>query len=463
MLETNLEKLKSIYHKNAPQALHEFLKFLSIQSISTEAEYKPEVERCAQWLKTYIEDMGLSCEIWPTSGHPALFAEWKHADPTKPTLLIYNHYDVQPVAPLEEWVSPPFEPTIRDGNVYARGAQDNKGQCFYVLQALKLLFEKDGTLPMNIKLCIEGEEECGSRGLSEILSARKAQLKANYLAIVDLGIKGPSQPSLTLGIRGIVAMDVEVVGSHTDLHSGQHGGIAYNPIHAIIETLAKLRDANGKVTVPGFYDAVVELSPQERQQLALDFDASEYERLHGIIPVGGEKNLSPLERNWLRPTIEINGIYGGYSGTGFKTVIPAKAGAKVSCRLVSNQDPVTIGKQVATFIEANAPEGVQLKVKVHSGGGKAVNTQASSTISKAFANAFEEVFQKSCEFISAGGSIPIVTELATACEGQTVLVGLGLDTDQIHAPNEHFSIDRLEKGALILARAIEMLAMPHKS
>lgn len=457
MRQTNLESLKSIYQKSSKEALSEFLKFLSIQSVSAEEEYKPEVERCALWLKAYIEDIGLNCEIWPTSGHPVIFAEWNLAGPDKPTLLIYNHYDVQPVAPLEEWLSPPFEPAVREGNVYARGAQDNKGQCFYVLQALKLLFEKDGALPLNIKLCIEGEEECGSHGLSEILTAHKDQLKANYLAIVDLGIKGPSQPSLTLGIRGIIAMDVEVVGSHADLHSGQHGGIAYNPIHALVETLAKLRDANGKVTVPGFYDDVAELSPGERKQLALDFDAIDYERLHGVIPAGGEKSFSPLERNWLRPTLEINGIYGGYSGTGFKTVIPAKAGAKVSCRLVANQDPQEIGKRVAAFIEKSAPEGVQLKVKVHTGGGKAVSAQASSTVAKAFAKAFEEVFQKSCEFIYAGGSIPIVTELALACGGQTVLVGVGLDTDQIHAPNEHFGIDRLEKGALVMARAIEQL------
>lgn len=459
MQQTDLQNLKDIYQKNSKESLAEFLKFLSIQSVSAEAEYKPEIERCVHWLKEYITKIGLRCEIWPTNGHPVIFAEWSQAGPDKPTLLIYNHYDVQPVTPLEEWISPPFEPEIRDGEIYARGAQDNKGQCFYVLQALKLLFEKHGSLPLNIKLCIEGEEECGSRGISEILNDRKEQLKADYLAIVDLDIKGPSQPTLTLGIRGIITMDVEVVGSNVDLHSGQHGGIAFNPIHALVETLAKLRDANGKVNVPGFYDEVAELSPQERKQLSLDFDAKEYESQYGAVPAGGEKSHSPLESNWLRPTIEINGIYGGYSGTGFKTVIPAKAGAKVSCRLVSNQDPKVIAHRVSTFIEKSAPEGVRLKVKVHKGGGKAVNAQASSFVAKAFAKAYEEVFSKPCEFVYTGGSIPIVTELALVSGGQTVLIGVGLATDRIHAPNEHFGVDRLEKGALIMARAIELLAI----
>lgn len=456
-MPTDLETLKAIYHKNADASLPAFLKFLSFQSVSAEAEYKPEVERCALWLKETIEKIGLSCEIWPTNGHPVVFAEWNRAGPDKPTLLIYNHYDVQPPAPLEEWLSPPFEPAIRDGNVYARGAQDNKGQCFYVLEALKLLFEKTGSLPLNIKLCIEGEEECGSRSLSEILESHKDRLKADYLAIVDLDIKGPSQPTLTLGIRGIVTMDVEVVGSNVDLHSGQHGGIAYNPIHALVETLAKLRDANGKVTVPGFYDEVNELSSEDRRQLSLNFDPTEYQELYGAIPGGGENDLSPLERNWLRPTIEINGIYGGYSGSGFKTVIPAKAGAKVSCRLVGNQDPQVIAQRVAGFIQESAPESVLIKVKVHAGGGKAVNAQAGSTVAGAFSKAFEEVFAKPCEFVYTGGSIPIVTELALASGGQTVLVGVGLATDRIHAPNEHFGIDRLEKGALVMARAMELL------
>lgn len=254
-------------------------------------------------------------------------------------------------------------------------------------------------------------------------------------------------------------MDVEMIGAGTDLHSGQHGGIAYNPIHALVETLGKLRDADGKIAVPGFYDEVANLSAEELNQLSLAFDSAEYEGNFGAKPLGGEKAFSPLERNWLRPTIEINGISGGYSGEGFKTVIPAKASAKISCRLVPNQTPEAIAKQVSTFITRNSPEGIKVSVKVHAGGGKAVSSRASSKAVKAFAEAFKEIFQKPCEFICTGGSIPVITELALASGGEVVLVGVGLSTDHIHAPNEHFGIDRLEKGSLMMARAIELLSI----
>lgn len=458
MEQSDLENFRTIYSKNYNQTLLDFKKFLSFQSISSEAAFKVEVERCASWLKNYIENIGFKCDLWQTNGHPVLYAHWLDAGPDKPTLLIYNHYDVQPVDPLDEWETPPFEPTVRNGEVYARGAQDNKGQCFFVLQALRLLMERDGKLPINIKLCIEGEEESGSLGLSKVLSTRKKELKADYLAVVDLDIKGPNEPSITLGFRGIISMDVEAIGSQVDLHSGQHGGIVYNPIHALIEIFSKLRDENGKIQVPGFYDSVINLSKSELNQISLDFNDKKYESEFGGKPTGGELKYSPYERNWLRPTIEINGISGGYSGSGFKTVIPAKASAKVSCRLVPNQDPQDIAKKVSSFIEKNAPNGIRVQVKIHSGGGKAVCSKASSKIVKAFSAAFSDIFEKPCEFIYTGGSIPVITELAKASESEVVLIGMGLATDRIHAPNEHFGIDRLEKGALMMARAIELLS-----
>lgn len=458
MSHQTLESLKDLYKKDEPEIIRQFCKFLSFQSISSEMSHKAEMDRCVHWLMDYIAKIGFECELWPTSGHPVLFARWDGAEPDKPTLLIYNHYDVQPVDPLEEWTSPPFEPTIRDGNIYARGAQDNKGQCFYVLQALKMLMERDQKFPLNIKLCIEGEEECGSHGLSGILNERKGQLKADYLAVVDLGIPGPNQPALTLGLRGLTTMDVEAVGSNTDMHSGSHGGIAYNPIHALVEVLGKLRDTSGKVLVPGFYDEVHELSKDEHKQLSAGFDEADYKRIFAAQPTGGEKSFSPNERNWLRPTLEINGIAGGYSGTGFKTVIPAKAHAKISCRLVPTQDPKTIAKRVAQYIEKNAPDGIAIKVHVHGGGGVAVRSSMDSKALKAFKTAFEEVYQTPCQFILSGASIPIVTELTHASESEVVLLGVGLSTDCIHAPNEHFGIDRLEKGCLVIARGIELLS-----
>lgn len=454
---TSTKQLAELYQNQADKRLEEFFSFLKYESISSEPAFRPQLLACADWLKNYVANIGFETELWQTPGYPVLFASWLDAGPEKPTLLIYNHYDVQPIDPLEEWLSPPFEPTVRDGNVYARGAQDNKGQCFYVLQALKILMERDGRLPINVKLCIEGEEECGSHGLAAILKKHKEELKADYLAVVDLGIRGPTKPSLTLGIRGIVTMDVEAIASNIDLHSGVHGGLAYNPIHALIEVLAKLRDASGKVTIPGFYDGLPALTSEQTEGLSLDFDAKEYETMFGIKATGGESSLKPLERNWLRPSLEINGIHGGYTGTGFKTVIPAKATAKVSCRIVPPQQPQKIGTLIAKFIEANAPEGVKVKVHVHQGGGPAIKTSASSIPARAFAEAFTEVYKVPCEFILEGASIPIVAELALASGSEVVLLGVGLQSDQIHAPNEHFSLDRIEKGCLMIARGIEIL------
>ncbi len=452
-----IDDLQTLYKQREKEALRDYFKFLSFQSVSSEQAYRPQTLACMEWLADYLRQMGLDVQIWPTSGHPVIFASYLQAGPDKPTLLIYNHYDVQPVDPIQLWNSPPFEPTIKKGQVYARGAQDNKGQCFYTIQALKIMLERDKSLPINIKLCIEGEEECGSAGLSGILPAKQKELSADYLAIVDVGTPGPSIPAVTLGVRGLVAMDVEVQGSNTDLHSGSHGGVVYNPIHALAEILAALRDPSGKIAVPGFYDDVAPISERERSQFALHFDSEEYQKTFETKATGGEKNLSPLERLWLRPTIEINGLIGGYTGAGFKTVIPAVASAKISCRLVPNQDPKKIGKLVSEFLKKRAPDGVSVRVQIHPGGGPALRANPSSKIVKAFAQAYSEVFQAPCQYTLCGASIPIVAELAAASRSEIVLVGLGLVDDQIHAPNERFGLDRLEKGFLIISRTIEIL------
>ncbi len=457
-----LKDLKGLYEQNKEQALKDYFTFLRFQSISAESDYQSQVSACANWLHNYLKEAGLDTELWTTNRHPVIFASYLKAGPNKPTLLIYNHYDVQPVDPLAEWTSPPFEPTIRDGQVFARGAQDNKGQCFYVVQVLKTLLKAHKSLPINIKLVIEGEEECGSFGLSEILTSKKEQLKADYLAIVDVGLPNSTTPAVTLGVRGIVTMDVTLEGSRTDLHSGTHGGVVYNPIHALVEILSKLRDSTGRITVPHFYDDVTELDEKEKSALAFAFDEKEYYSLFKTSPSGGEKKYSPNERAWVRPTIEINGVSGGYAGTGFKTVIPAKAHAKVSCRLVSNQDPQKIGKLVAQFIEAQAPEGVKVHVHVHPGGGRAVRSSPSSPVVRAFAKAYSEVFAAPCQFIFEGGSIPIVTELAKTSQSDVVLVGMGLSSDQIHAPNEHFGLDRIEKGFLVLGQTLFLLGEEKK-
>jgi len=435
--------------------LKDYFRFLSFASVSSEPKFEKEMLDCVQWLKKYIEAIGLKTELWETETYPVLFASYQ-AGPEKPTLLIYNHYDVQPYDPLELWSSPPFEPKVRDGEVYARGAQDNKGQCFYVLQALKFLLERDGKLPINIKLCIEGEEESGSVGLESILASKKEALSADYLAIVDLGIPDPETPAITLGVRGMSGFDLEIEGSNVDLHSGSHGGIVFNPIHALVKLLALLRDENGRIAVPGFYDDVVEMPAQEKQKIDLSFDPEKYRAEFGAEAIGGEIGLPPGERVGIRPTIEINGIHGGYAGEGFKTVIPAKAFAKISCRLVPNQDPEKIAQLLKNFFLQKAPRGLNIHFKSH-GGGRSARSNPSSKVVQAFSKAYSEVFGKPCRFILSGASIPIVTKLAEACGGETVLVGLGLPGDRIHAPNEHFGIDRLEKGAQIISRAIEFL------
>lgn len=455
----DLESLSHYYDNNQNEILNDFFTFLKFESISSIPDYKTEVNACASWLNNYLKTLNFETELYETSGHPVIFASNLKAGKNQPTLLIYHHYDVQPVDPLELWNSKPFSAEIRDGKVYARGAQDNKGQCFYTLQALKALMKKDGSYPINIKLCIEGEEECGSFALSSLLKTKAEHLRADYLSIVDLGIKSLENPSITLGIRGIVTMDVEVKGAHADMHSGCNGGILYNPNHALVEILAALRDKDGHITIPHFYDNVVELNEDEKKTVSWDFDEKEYFENFGTHATGGETKYTPLERNWVRPTLEINGISGGFRGVGFKTVIPEKAEAKISCRLVPGQNPEIIGQIVKKYIEDQAPKGIIVKVTLHEGGGRALHSSPESKIVKVFKESYEEIFKKPCNFVYEGASIPIVTELALASKAEVALVGLGLATDCIHAPNEHFGLDRLKMGFLIMAKTISNLAV----
>lgn len=443
--------------QNYTNWIKDFYTFLKFPSISSESNHEPDMFMCANWLTQYLEHLDFQVENWPTLDHAVIFASSMKAGESKPTLLIYHHYDVQPVDPLEEWASPPFEPEIREGQVFARGAQDNKGQCFYVLQALKLLKEKLGHYPINIKLCIEGGEEIGSSGLSSILKDKKDKLRADYLAVVDAGIQKPNVPAITLGLRGIITFDLEIQTLHSDLHSGFHGGLAQNSIHTLVNLLSTLHNDKGEVTVPGFYDDVAGLSEKDKSLLSTSFNEKEYNQKFGLA-TGGEKSFVGIERTWIRPTLEINGINGGYTGTGFKTVIPAKASAKISCRLVSNQDPMKIAECVEKYLRSQAPENTQVRIIRHSGYGTPISANINQSITKCFAKAFEEVFRVPCEYIFCGGSIPIVTDLAKTAESEIILMGLGLDTDCIHAPNEHFGLDRIKQGILVMALAIKYLS-----
>lgn len=436
-------------------ALHEFLDFLRFASISSDPAYANDMHMCVQWLKSRLEALPLKVEIWNNAeGHPVVFASYMEAGPGQPTILLYNHYDVQPVEPLEAWQSPPFTPEVRHGEVYARGAQDNKGQCFFVLQALRKLFKEQGKLPINIKWIIEGEEEIGSRHLPALLQSKHDQLAADYLLIVDVGIAGLDIPSVTLGVRGIVTMEITLRGSSGDLHSGIHGGIVYNPLHALVELLASLRDSTGRITVPHFYDAVETPPSSLLSDCIAQFSSERYARDFAAATTGGEQEFPPLVRAWLRPTIEINGVTGGYSGNGFKTVIPAVASAKFSARLVPHQDPQTVAESIRVFLLARVPKGMDASITIFPGMGEAVRADPASPLVKAFIASYEQVFSRPCSCCLDGGSIPITAVLQRVSQADVLLVGLGLPTDHIHAPNEHFGVERLSQGALMIAQGL---------
>ena len=453
----NVAQLSQWFNVNRARILEDFFTFLAFQSISTDRAYQKEIRRTAEWLESYLKSIGLEVVLWETPGHPVIFASHLQAGPSRPTLLIYNHYDVQPVDPLELWKSDPFKPEIRGDSVYARGASDNKGQCFYTITAIKAVLQMARSLNLNIKLFIEGEEEAGSNGTFHILRQKKAELKADHLLIVDAGMLDATTPAVTVGMRGLVTLEVECRNASIDLHSGIHGGIALNPNRALAQLLATLWDKEGRIAIAHFYDAVQPISTEALSLLDLSFDLEQYKQTFGVKAFCPEKGYSLKESNWLRPSLEINGICGRYIGPGFKTVIPSKASAKLSCRLVSGQDPDQVCAQIERHLRLHVAQGVELKVKFHQMA-KAFYTSSQCLIATIAASCCEEIFKKSCRFILCGASVPIVVDLADVSEADTIAIGLGLEGDDIHAPNEHFSLDRFERGFLMMGRILSNLA-----
>ncbi len=444
------------FEKDKDKILTDYFTFLKFPTVATDPAHHKDVLACADWLTNYLKEIGLEVEQWETANAPVLFAHDLKAGPEKPTLLLYCHYDVQPVDPLNEWITPPFEPTIRDDAVYARGASDNKGQCFYTITALKYLLKELKQLPVNLKFVIEGEEESGSSGLSKILQDKKEALKADYLLIVDSGMDSLEEPAITLGARGIICLEMTLQESKIDLHSGMAGGLAYNPNRALAELLAKLHDADGKVAIDGFYDEVTEISDLEKKEISFNFDPEHFHKMFGFYPNGMEKGFSPTEAGWIRPTLEINGMRGGYTGPGFKTVIPAKASAKISCRLVPNQDPKKIAALVTDFLIKNTPKGMDLHVENLAGSGRGFRTDPQSKLANLLCQSYSDVFKKPCKKILIGGSVPISAELCEASEASLLLIGVALPGDHIHAPNEHFQLEGFKKGFLTICRTIEL-------
>lgn len=424
---------------NQERFLKELFELLRIPSVSADSRHKEDVRKAANYVLQKLKEAGADkTELCETKGHPIVYGE-KMIDPKAPTVLVYGHYDVQPPDPLNLWNTPPFEPTVRDGKIYARGACDDKGQMFMHVKAFEIMM-KHSLLKCNVKFMIEGEEEVGSDNLGTFVKENKAKLKADVILISDTSLISLDQPSITAGLRGLSYMEVEVTGPNRDLHSGVYGGAVANPANVLSKMIASLHDENGRVTIPGFYDKVQDLSAADRAALnKAPFDLDEYKKELGIEEVTGEKGFTTLERTGTRPTLDVNGIWGGYTGEGAKTVLPAKAHAKISMRLVPNQNQQEITDLFTRHFLSIAPKTVKVKVIAHHGGEPAV-TPTDSKAFKAASDAFLEVWGKSPIPTRDGGSIPIVALFKKELGLDTVLMGFGLDTDALHSPNEHYGI-----------------------
>ncbi|MEP6642952.1 MAG: dipeptidase [Acidobacteriaceae bacterium] len=433
---------------NQQRFLNELKELLRIPSISTLAEHKGDVRKAAEFVAAELKRIGLEhVELVPTKGHPLVYADWLHA-PGRPTVLCYAHYDVQPAEPLDEWITPPFEPTERNNNIYARGAVDDKGQLWMEIKALEALMQgHGGKLPINVKVLIEGEEEVGGGSIAAYVRKEKSKLKADFALVCDTELFAPDLPTLCVGLRGLVYTEIEVFGAKTDLHSGMYGGAAPNPLFALIEIISKLKDAKGKVLIPGFYSKVKAPSKDElKAWKKLPFSEEHYRKTEvGSSTLTGEPGFSVLYRTWARPTLEVHGMPGGFTAPGAKTVIPAKALAKVSMRLVPNQDPDDIFKRYSNFVKKLTPKGIRTNIKVLSKGPACVVSTDNKFVT-ASTEAMHEVFKKDTVFIRSGGSIPIVTDFQDVLKIPSVMMGFGLPDDNLHAPNEKFHIPNFHRG-----------------
>ena len=438
-------------------ALDDLLTFLRFPSISTSSAHAGDLVNCAEWLKAKLIGMGLSAVLHPTARHPVLVAKNQH-QPGRPTLLIYGHYDVQPVDPLDQWISPPFEPRIENGRIYARGSTDNKGQLLAHVSGVAATLAKYGHLPLNLTFLFEGEEEIGSPNLAPFLHAHRADLACDIIAISDTGMVAEGVPTFTYGLRGIACVELTVHGPSIDLHSGIFGGSVANPNTILAKLVASLHDANGRILIPGFYDTVRPVQAWESEAWAkLPGGAEETLALTGVPKLWGESGYSDHERRWARPTAEVNGIGGGYQGEGSKTVIPRSAFAKFSFRLVPDQDPADILEKVSAHFKAITPDSVRLEIKIgHSG--KPYAMDPDSRFGLAARRALSRTFPREPALIREGGSIPIVQSFRDILGVETLLLGLALPDCQAHAPNENFPIGNLEAGILLNQALLEEIA-----
>ncbi len=432
-------------NKNKDRFLNELLELLRIPSVSTDLKYQHDVKRAANFLADRLKEAGAEkITVFPTAKHPIVYGE-KMIDPSKPTVLVYGHYDVQPADPLELWNSPPFEPVIKDGNIYARGACDDKGQMYMHVKAFEAMVQTS-QLPCNVKFMIEGEEEIGSENLITFVRANKDLLKADIILISDTSMIDNETPSVQTGLRGLTYLEVEVTTINRDLHSGLYGGAVANPIQVLCKMIDSLKDDEGRITIPNFYDRVAELSKEEREEMAqAPFDVEVFKQSIGLKDIAGEKGYTTPERIAIRPTLDVNGIWGGYIGEGAKTVIPAKAFAKISMRLVPNQIPDEITALFSNHFKKIAPLTATVEVRPHHGAVPVV-VERSSIGYKAASKALEKTFGKKAIPFRAGGSIPVVALFKEELGLDTVLMGFGLDSDAIHSPNEKYGLFNFYKG-----------------
>ncbi|WP_031500647.1 dipeptidase [Bryobacter aggregatus] len=455
-MSTNASSLSPWVESNRQRLLDELFELIRIPSVSTLPEHKADVLRAAEFTASKLKAAGLeNVEIIPTEGHPLVYADWLHAD-GKPTVLCYGHYDVQPPDPLDLWISPPFEPELRNGNIYARGAVDDKGQFYMHVKAIEGLMALHGKLPVNVKFLIEGEEEIGGKSISKYVPANREKLQADVALVSDTALYAEGLPTLCIGLRGLVYLEITAQGAMRDLHSGLYGGAAPNAVFGLIELLAKTKNSEGQIQIPGIYDDVAEPDAAELQSWeSLPFSEAAMLRDEvGSTRLTGEPGRSVLERVWSRPTLEVHGIAGGFTGAGAKTVIPATATAKVSLRLVPNQNPEKVVEAVRSFVATHAPAGIVCSVNVLSDGPGLLVNPNHPAIAVA-AQAFEDMMGKPTVFTRSGGSIPIVGEFHEYLGIPTILMGLGLPDDGLHSPNEKFKLENYYLGIETVAHFLE--------
>ncbi len=440
-----MEKLNNFIEENKGRFVEELFGLLRIPSVSSKNEHKADMHKAAEYIKKSLLDAGAkTAEILPTDGHPVVYAE-KIIDPSLPVVMVYGHYDVQPVEPVELWKSPPFEPEIRDERIWGRGADDDKGQLFMHVKAFEFMV-KNGSLPCNVKFMIEGEEEIGSPSLGKFCEENAGKLKCDVILVSDTSMIGRDVPSITTGLRGLSYVEVEVTGPNRDLHSGLYGGAVVNPVNVLAKMIASLTDENNRITISGFYDDVVGVSQEERQAMGkAPFDIEKYKKEIDVDELGGEAGYSTMERTGIRPSLDVNGIWGGYTGEGAKTILPSKAFAKISMRLVPDQNSKKIDELFISHFKSIAPPGVRVDVRVLHGGEGYVSPVDHSAY-RAASKAYEDTFGKKPVPFRSGGSIPIISLFEKVLGVKSILMGFGLESDAIHSPNENYPLWNFYKG-----------------